>query len=58
MNDVLKDKFWLNLARHLPRKLIMWCAVVLIAEATSGENSHIAVGNLTCVDALKSWDKE
>ncbi|MFA6204325.1 MAG: hypothetical protein WC710_14200 [Gallionella sp.] len=57
MNEAMKDRFWLNLARHLPRKLIMWCAVVVFAHATSGENSNVECGSLTCVDALKAWDK-
>ncbi len=54
----MNDKFWLWLARCMPRKLIYWCAIVLLAEATTGENSNVEVPSLTILDALKSWEKK
>lgn len=52
------DKFWLNLARRMPRKLIMWCFVVLFSEVTTGEYSNTECSSLTCMDALKRWDEK
>lgn len=52
----MKDKLCLWLARRLPRRLVMWCAVLVGAHATSGEYSWQIVPELTFMDALKRWD--
>lgn len=46
---------WLWVARKLPRKLIYWAAIVLIAEVTRGEYINQNVTDLTAMDALKRW---
>lgn len=48
-------EFWLWVARKLPRKLIYWAAIVLIAEATRGEYENQIVPDLTAMDAIKRW---
>jgi hypothetical protein len=58
MNEVQKTKFWLWLARRMPKKLIYWCAIVMIAQATSGENSKVEVSSLTAMTTLKNWDEK
>jgi hypothetical protein len=57
VNNQQKDNFWLWLARHMPKKLVYWCAIVLMAHATTGENSNVETSTLTCIDALKSWER-
>lgn len=52
----MKDQFYLWLARRLPRRLVMWCAVLVGANATQGVYSTQVVPDLTFMDALKRWD--
>jgi len=49
------ERFWHFVARHCPRPLIYWCAIVLGANATQGEYGHQIVPELTFMDALKRW---
>ena len=49
------DKLWMWIAWKLPRQLVMWCAVRLIAQATTGRYGHLLVPDLTALDALKRW---
>jgi hypothetical protein len=49
------EKFWMRLALLLPKPLVMWAAVRLMAIATQGEWSGQVVPELTAIDALKRW---
>lgn len=49
------DFIWLWIAWKLPRRLVMWCAIRLIASATQGEYSNQAVPELTAITALNRW---
>lgn len=51
----MMDKFWMWLAWRLPRPLVMWASVRLIANATQGEHSTQVVPELSAMDALKRW---
>lgn len=53
-----KDKFWMFIAWNLPRKLVLWAAVRLIAHATTGKYGNTEVPLLTAMEALKRWDEE
>ena len=53
--NTIADQICLWLARNLPRRLVMWCAVVVGAHATQGGNSGQVVPDLTFMDALKRW---
>jgi hypothetical protein len=44
------------LAWRLPRRLVMWCAIRLIAHATQGRYGDTVVPELTAMDALQRWD--
>lgn len=44
------------IAWRLPRRLVMWCAIRVIAHATQGPYSGQVVPELTAMDALKRWD--
>ena len=43
------------IAWHLPRKVVMWCYVRVVAHATTGAYSNTVVPELSAVDALKRW---
>jgi hypothetical protein len=41
---------------RLPRKVVMWSTVRVIANATTGEYQNQIVPDLTALEALKRWD--
>ena len=51
-----KSKFYLWIARRLPRKLVYWAAIRLGVSATSGKYSNEEVPALTFIDAIKRWE--
>jgi hypothetical protein len=51
------ERFWIWLAWHLPRPLVMWAAIRLGAHATQGPYSQTVVPELTFMDALKRWEE-
>ena len=53
---IWKEKLGLWLAWHLPRYLVMWCYVRVVAHATTGSFSSTIVPELSAMDALKRWD--
>lgn len=50
------DRAWRWLAWKIPRRLVYWCAVRLIAHATSGKYSAQEVPALVAIDALNRWE--
>ena len=53
---VMKEKLCIWLAWKLPRGLVYWCAIRLMAHATTGDYGHVIVPELLAMDALKRWD--
>lgn len=53
MREVIVRK----IAWALPRDLVMWCAIRLIAHATQGQYSNQIVPELGAMEALKRWEK-
>ena len=49
------DRLWKWLAWKLPKGLVMWCAIRLGANATTGAYSDQVVGELRFMDAIKRW---
>ena len=47
---------WMWIAWKMPRKLVYWCAIRLMAHATTGDHGHHIVPEVTCLDALNRWD--
>ena len=47
-----------KLVWRLPRKLIMWAFIRVVANATTGKYSNQIVPHLTAMDALDRWDKK
>jgi hypothetical protein len=51
------DKLVMHLAWKLPRRLVYWCGIRLMASATTGKYDTQVVPDLLAMDALKRWDK-
>lgn len=49
------EKLWIWLAWRLPRDLVKWASIRLIAHATTGEYSSQVVPDLAAMEALKRW---
>lgn len=49
------DDGLIKLSHMLPRRLVMWCAVRVILNATHGEHENQVVPELTAMDALQRW---
>jgi len=52
----MKEKFLLWFCWKLPRSVVYWCAIRLMAHATTGQFSDQVVPELTCTIALARWD--
>lgn len=51
----MREKIARKIAWLLPRRVAYWCAVRVMAHATTGEYSGQVVPELTAADALKRW---
>ena len=51
----VKERIIQWVAWHLPKKLVYWCAIRLIAFATQGEYSNEYVPGLGAMEALQRW---
>ncbi len=51
----MREKFWQWLAGKLPKPLIYFAAVRLIAHATSGKHGTTVLPELPAVEALGRW---
>lgn len=54
---VLRDETMLWCAHRLPRWLVRWATIRLIAHATVGKYGRTIVPELSAMEALKRWDK-
>lgn len=52
----MKEKLLIWIAWHLPRSLVKWCSVRLMAHATVGKYETQVVPELLAMDALKRWE--
>lgn len=57
MTERFKEWIAVKIALALPRRLVMWSTVRLMAHATTGQFSTQNVPDLSAMDALKRWDK-
>jgi hypothetical protein len=54
-----KDTVAMWIAFHLiPRRIVYWCAMSVIAHATSGKWSNQIVLDLTAMDAISRWPED
>jgi hypothetical protein len=56
--SALVDRFWMWVAFHLPHRLVTWCAIRVMATATTGRWSDQVVPELTVEDMLWRWEHE
>lgn len=52
----LKDKVLMGLVWKLPKSIVYWCTIRLIAYATTGKYGKTIVPELTAMDALKRFE--
>jgi hypothetical protein len=52
------EKWMLRLVWKLPKRLVMWCAIRVMANATTGPYGNQVVPDLTAMDALARWGVE
>ena len=52
----IREKIEMKIVWALPRWLINWASVRMIAYATQGEYGDTIVPELTAMDALKRWE--
>lgn len=45
------------IAWRMPRQLVMWAAIRLMAHATTGKNGSRVPDRVSIMDALRSWEK-
>ncbi len=50
------DRLMQRISWWMPRRLVYFCAIRLMANATTGDHSHQVVPDLTAMDALKRWE--
>ena len=53
---MMKEKLMIKIAWLLPREIVKWCSIRLIAHATSGKYSSQVIPELSAMDALKRWE--
>lgn len=51
----MTDKLKMKIAWAMPRWLVYWCSIRLMAKATQGEWGTQEVPALLAMDALKRW---
>ena len=51
----MKERILMFIAWHLPRSIVLWCAIRLGAYATQGKYENQIVPELNFMDALSRW---
>lgn len=51
-----KERIAIRIAWALPKRIVQWAAIRLIAHATQGAYSTQVVPDLSAMDALKRWE--
>ncbi len=53
----LNEKVWMGLAWLLPKQLVYWASIRLIAHATTGKFGNTVVPELSGIEALNRWNQ-
>jgi hypothetical protein len=53
----LLEEAYMWLAWHLPKRLVYWCAIRLMAHATVGQYGSDHPDSVSVIQALNRWDK-
>jgi hypothetical protein len=54
----MREKLARWIAWHLPKCIVYWAAVRLLAHATAGKYSETSVPDLSAMDALRRWKED
>jgi hypothetical protein len=54
----MKEKIKMWFAWRLPKWLVYWASIRLMANATTGAYSSTVVPELSAMDALKRWEED
>lgn len=57
MNQHTKDTIAMWIAWHLPRWLVYWCSIRLMAHATQGPWGNETPSSVDIMKALKRWEE-
>ncbi|MGE5353988.1 MAG: hypothetical protein ACM3P0_18015 [Acidobacteriota bacterium] len=52
----MKEKLIREIVWHLPKTIVYWCAIRLMAHATTGKYGSTNPNELNIMDALKRWE--
>ena len=52
----MKEKTMLRIVRLLPKTLVYWCAIEVVAIATTGKYSNTVVPDLPAMEAIKRYE--
>ena len=55
---VISVNFWYWVVQRLPKRLVYFCALWVMAKATTGEYSNTSVVELTGLDAIKRYEDQ
>lgn len=58
MINRLSERVLMWIAWHLPRKVVYWCSIRLMANETQGPYSSQIVPELKAMDALERWSTD
>ena len=50
------EKCWMKIAWMLPRSLVAWAYIRVVAHATTGQYGSTVVPELGAMDAFKRWE--
>jgi hypothetical protein len=50
-----RDRLMLWLAKRLPKRFVMWCYIVVVAHATTGQYEDTVVPKVTAMEVLDRW---
>jgi hypothetical protein len=53
----MSEKLCIWLSWKLPKRLVYWCAIRVMTNATVGKHERQVIGELTCATALQRWPK-
>lgn len=53
---MMRSSIWQKIAWLVPRRLAYWCAIRVMANATTGQYGDTVVPELRAMDALQRWE--
>lgn len=54
----MREKIVMWVAWHMPKGIVYWCSIRLIAHATQGKYGDTEVPSLAAMEALQRWPEK